>query len=83
MKARVFVTLKQSILDPQGKTVQKAAVQMGYDSITSVRIGKLIELEFNDLNPQQSQQDLEELCRKLLSNPQIEDYKIEWVDESH
>jgi len=80
MKAKVFVRLKPAILDPQGKAVQRAAQQMGYNEVQSVRIGKLIELEIEADNPQQIKQRVEELSHRLLSNPQMETYDIEWVE---
>ena len=80
MKVRVSVRLKASILDPQGKTVQKASQQMGYDEVASVRIGKLIELEVNSDASEESKARIEDLCRKLLTNPQLETYDIEWLD---
>ena len=82
MKARVYVRLKPSILDPQGKTVLRAAQQMGYDEVQLVRIGKLIELEIEATDKSLVENRIEELSRKLLSNPQMEEYDLEWsLDE--
>ncbi len=82
MKARVYVRLKPSILDPQGKTVLRAAQQMGYDEVQQVRIGKLIELEIEATDKSLVENRIEELSRKLLSNPQMEEYDLEWsLDE--
>jgi phosphoribosylformylglycinamidine synthase subunit PurS len=73
MKVRVTVMPKQSVLDPQGVAVRNALKDIGLRNIESVRVGKLLELEFATLPDEQR---LEEVCRDLLSNPVIEDYKI-------
>ncbi|MBD3332614.1 phosphoribosylformylglycinamidine synthase subunit PurS [candidate division GN15 bacterium] len=75
-KATVFVRLKDGVLDPQGVTIAKALNQMGYDEFTSVRSGRFFELEIED-NEANLDQRLEEVCSKLLSNPVIENYRIE------
>lgn len=80
MKAIVSVRVKTSILDPQGKTVQMAARQMGYGEVESVRIGKLIELEINADSREQVEARIDELSRKLLINPHLETYSIEWQE---
>ena len=83
MKARVSVRLKPAILDPQGKTILNAARQLGYNQITSVRMGKLIELELDTPDPDTAKASIEELSHKLLSNPLMETFDIEWQsDES-
>ena len=74
MKARVFVTLKPGVLDPQGKAIHHALEGLGFDGVRDVRAGKLIELELADGT---SDSDIEEMCRKLLANPVIENYRIE------
>ena len=76
MKARVAVRLKPAILDPQGKTVQQALTQMGYNEVHSVRVGKLIELEIDSSNPETARSRVEEFSRKLLSNPLMETFEI-------
>ncbi len=81
MKARIFVRLKPAILDPQGKTVQHAAHQMGYAEIKSLRMGKLIELEIDDSGGGEIRNRVEELSRRLLTNPQMETYDIEWISD--
>ena len=75
-KANVYVTLKPSLLDAQGKVVQGALENLGYDNVESVRMGKYIELDIDDGNGQ-LEQDIDEMCRKLLANPVIEDYRYE------
>ena len=74
MKARVFVTLKPGVLDPQGKAIHHALEGLGFSSVNDVRAGKLIELDVDDST---SDSDLEEMCRKLLANTVIENFRIE------
>jgi phosphoribosylformylglycinamidine synthase len=78
MKAIIVITPKKAVLDPQGKTVQNALAQMGYTGVTGVHIGKYIEI---DLAPgadkAAAQQALNDAAHKFLSNPVIEDYKLE------
>ena len=76
MKARVFVTLKSGVLDPQGKAIQHALEGLGFGGVNDVRAGKLIELDLAD-GP--SEADIDGMCRKLLANTVIENYKIETV----
>lgn len=76
MKARVFVTLKSGVLDPQGKAIQHALEGLGFGGVNDVRAGKLIELELADGT---SEADIDGMCRKLLANTVIENYKIETV----
>ena len=73
MKVHVVVMPKQSVLDPQGVAVKNALKDVGLDTVDSVRVGKVMELEFKTA-PDGSK--LEEVCRDLLSNPVIEDYTI-------
>ncbi len=81
MKALVHVTLKPDVLDPQGKAIQSASVSLGYEAIQSVRQGKLFELELDACDVAAAQELLAELCKKLLSNPVIEDFEIVSVEE--
>jgi len=74
MKARVFVTLKPGVLDPQGKAIHHALGGLGFAGINDVRAGKLIELDLADGT---SDDDIAEMCRKLLANAVIENFKIE------
>lgn len=73
MKAKVFVMPKQSVLDPQGVAVRDAIHHHGLPAVKSARVGKVIELE---LDGTQTEAQLHEVCRDLLSNPVIEDYKL-------
>lgn len=83
MKARVYVTLKRGVLDPQGQAVAHALGRLGFAEVQEVRIGKMIELDLADAAaPADAAQDprarLSEMCRGLLSNPVIEDFRIEF-----
>ncbi|OYY64401.1 MULTISPECIES: phosphoribosylformylglycinamidine synthase subunit PurS [unclassified Sphingomonas] len=76
MKLRIFVTLKPGVLDPQGKAIHKALDGLGFAGINDVRAGKLIELDVADgIDDAQ----IDEMCRKLLANTVIENYRIERV----
>ena len=76
MKALIHVTLKQDVLDPQGKAIRNACVSLGYDAVENVRQGKLFEVELQVDDEARARKLLEELCEKLIANPVIEDYEI-------
>ncbi len=76
-RAKIKITLRKSILDVQGKTVQAALHRLGYSDVQSVRIGKYIELELNDQDETAARKNAEEACKKLLANPVMEDYSFE------
>jgi phosphoribosylformylglycinamidine synthase PurS subunit len=77
-KARVFVTLKRGVLDPQGSAVNRALHARGYGEVSDVRLGKLIEVTIDGTVPEaQERARLDEMCKKLLANTVIEDYRIE------
>lgn len=77
MKAKIYVTLKQSVLDPQGKTVQKALEQMNYTNVSSVRIGRFLEVELAGDDEKAAAAQIEEMSRKLFVNPNIEQFRYE------
>lgn len=77
MKVRVHVTLKNGVLDPQGKAIHHALEGLGFGGVKDVRAGRLIEMELADGT---SDEDIEEMCRKLLANMVIENYRIEKVE---
>jgi phosphoribosylformylglycinamidine synthase len=77
MKAKVYVTLKKGVLDPQGKAVGSALKSMGYNEVKNLRIGKFMEIEFDSSSRQNAEKRLKEMCEKLLANTIIEDYKVE------
>jgi phosphoribosylformylglycinamidine synthase subunit PurS len=78
MKARVHVSLKPGVLDPQGKAIGNALHSLGFGGVDEVRQGKLIELELADADPEAARARVEEMCRQLLANPVIENYTIEF-----
>lgn len=81
MKAKIIITPKKAVLDPQGKTVQNALEHMGYKGVTGVHVGKYLEI---DLAPgtdkAAAQQAINDAAHRFLSNPVIEDYRLEIVD---
>ena len=77
MKVRVHITLKNGVLDPQGKAISNALGSMGFSGINEVRQGKYIELDIAEDDPTKAQSSVEEMCRKLLANTVIEDYQID------
>ena len=79
MKARVHVTLKNGVLDPQGKAVQHALASLSFSGVRDVRQGKYIELELAETDQARAKERLDEMCRKLLANTVIENYSIELV----
>ena len=81
MKANVYVTLKESVLDPQGDAVRRSLGVMGYEGVESLRIGKFIEVEIAGKDKAEAQKQLEEMSDKLLANPVIENYRVEIVEE--
>ena len=77
MKARVFVTLKPSVFDPQGQTIADALHSLGYTSVGDVRQGKFFELELNAASAEQARQLAGDVADKVLANPVIESYRVE------
>jgi phosphoribosylformylglycinamidine synthase PurS subunit len=72
MKAKVYIRLKEGVLDVQGQVVLRALRNLGFEEVENVRIGKLIEMEIN--NP--SEERIKEMCERMLANPVVEDYEI-------
>jgi phosphoribosylformylglycinamidine synthase subunit PurS len=77
MRARVFVTLKKSVFDPQGKTIQDALHSLGYQGVADVRQGKYFELDVDATSPEQAHTLASEVAHRLLANPVIERYTVE------
>ncbi|MBI1912557.1 MAG: phosphoribosylformylglycinamidine synthase subunit PurS [Deltaproteobacteria bacterium] len=77
MKAKVYVTLKKGVLDPQGKAVMGALQSMDFSEVNDVRIGKFMELEINASSKEAEEARIKEMCEKLLANTVIENYRIE------
>jgi phosphoribosylformylglycinamidine synthase len=76
LKFSVSVTLKKDVLDPQGKVVQNTLMDMGMNNLKSIRQGKLFEIEVNEKDQTMAEKKVDEMCKKLLVNLIIEDYKI-------
>lgn len=77
MKARVHITLKPGVLDPQGKAVHNALTSLGFEGVEDVRQGKYLELDLNETDAGKARTALEDMCNRLLANTVIEDYQIE------
>jgi phosphoribosylformylglycinamidine synthase subunit PurS len=78
--AHVYVTLKQSVLDPQGTAVQKALAQHGFEEVKDVRIGKFMELKLDIQDRAVAEERVKAMCERLLANPVIETYRIEMTE---
>ena len=76
MKVKVIVTLKNGVLDPQGKAIQQTLSGMNFSNVNEVRQGKFFEINVNENNEEKAKGQVEEMCKKLLANLVIEDYKI-------
>lgn len=77
MKARVHITLKNGVLDPQGRAIQHALGSLGFDGVDDVRQGKYFELDLSTTDKAAAEANVEEMCKKLLANMVIENYSIE------
>lgn len=79
-QARIYVTLRSSVLDPAGTAVESGLKQMGYTEVEGVRIGKYIEMQLSAANEEQAKQHLDEMCDRLLANVVIENYRFELTE---
>lgn len=77
MVARVYVTLKPGVLDPAGKAVENSLHALGFTQVASVRLGKFIEVQLPDGAPAEARAQVEEMCRKLLANTVVENFRVE------
>ncbi len=77
MKAKIIVTPKKAVVDPQGKTVQSALAHMGYTGVGAVHVGKYLEIELTDGDKDAARKQIDDACHRILSNPVIEDYRFE------
>ena len=82
MKAKVYVTLKAGVLDPQGQAVGRTLTKLGFDSVADVRIGKYVELDLKGDDPAKAKADVTKMCDELIANTVIENYRIE-IDEAN
>lgn len=78
MKAKVYVTLKNGVLDPQGKAVEQSLGNLGYKNVKEVRQGKFIEIELNETDKEKAKQEIEKMCKDILANTVVENYKYEF-----
>ena len=76
LKAEIYITLKDTVSDPQGLTIKHALESLGYKDIEDLRIGKLVILKLNYKDKQEAEKKIDEMCKKLLANPIIEDYRF-------
>ena len=76
MKVSVIITLKKNVLDPQGKVIHQTLDGMGFEGINEVRQGKYFEIDIKESDPKKAKEKVEEMCKKLLTNLVIENYKI-------
>ena len=77
MKARVHITLKEGVLDPQGKAIANALLSLGFEGVAGVRQGKYIEIDLEEVERERAQAEVEAMCAKLLANTVIENYVID------
>jgi len=77
LKAKIHVTLKHGILDPQGKSIEQALATLGYTAVSNVRVGKYLELDLNETEKEKAEAQLKAMCDKLLANTIIEEYRYE------
>lgn len=81
MKARVFVSFKTTVLDPQGQTVRSALQGLGFSAVAEVRQGKFFDIALADgVTPEQARKDIETMAHEVLANPVIEEYRVELLD---
>ena len=76
MKIKVIVTLKKSVLDPQGTVIQQTLDGMGFNNVNNIRQGKFFEIDIDEKDQKKAEEKVEDMCKKLLTNLVIEDYKI-------
>ena len=77
MIAKIYITLKSGVLDPQGKTIHHALDSLGYNEVEGVRLGKYVLVHLKNGDPKKAKDRIEEMCQKLLANPVIEEYHFE------
>lgn len=80
MKATIYISLKKGVLDPQGKAIENALGQLGFNGVDNVRQGKMIELDLADTDASEARNRLQEMCEKLLANTVIENFDIRLND---
>ena len=78
LEAQIFVTLKRSVLDPQGETVKSGLHSLGFGGVEDCRVGKFMVLRLSETDPERAKGQVEEMCWKLLANPVIEEYRFQF-----
>ena len=81
VRARVYITPKRGILDPQGKAVQQALHALGFGEVSDVRVGRLVELTLRDVEPGAARDRTQAMCERLLANGVIEDFRVDVLEE--
>ena len=81
LSAKVYVTLKKAILDPQGKAIAASLHALDYAEVSEVRMGKYLEVRLQGVSPSQAEHRVEEMCQRLLANQVIEDFRFEIIQE--
>jgi phosphoribosylformylglycinamidine synthase len=76
LTAKIYITLKKGVLDPQGVTIQEALQNLGYQNVRETRVGKLIEIQLNSVSREEAAQQVHKMCQELLANPVIEQYEF-------
>tara|TARA_B100000989_G_scaffold113324_1_gene83255 strand:- start:2218 stop:2457 length:240 start_codon:yes stop_codon:yes gene_type:complete len=77
MKVQIHISLKNGVLDPQGKAIENALTNLGFDKVDNVRQGKLIELDIDEDDPVEARKQATEMCEKLLANTVVENYRVD------
>jgi len=77
MKAKIYITLKEGIHDPQGHAIQQSLQTLGFETVQDVRMGKFLEVDFHDMEKDSAESQIQSMCQKLLANTVIEDFRYE------
>ena len=80
MKAKIYITLKEGIHDPQGRAVQQSLHTLGFETVQDVRIGKFLEVDLQDMEKASAETTIDNMCQKLLANMVIEDFRYEIIE---
>ena len=81
LKARIFVTPRKDVLDPQGAAIERALHTLGFEGVGDVRLGRYLELDLGSTDRSQANESLTTMCEKLIANPVVEDYRFELIED--
>ncbi len=81
MKAKIYVTLKNGIHDPQGQAIRQSLTTLGFHNVEDVRMGKLLEVDLKETDREKAEATVQSMCQKLLANPVIEDFRYELIGQ--